>query len=117
MNLIKKVNHPNLGVMFNLCHFLKNEDPKTLETTLEKTGSKLFAVSTCGADLGGGSWNQLIQPLDKGDFPQERLFRALNSLKFSGPVGLQCYAIKGDKHDNLQKSMAAWKTIIRNLAK
>lgn len=117
MDLIEKVNHPNLGVMFNLCHFLKNEDPKTIETTLGKAGSKLFAVSTCGADLGGESWNQLIQPLDKGDFPQERLFRALNSLKFSGPVGLQCYAIKGDKHDNLQKSMGAWKTIIRNLAK
>ncbi|MDA7882023.1 sugar phosphate isomerase/epimerase [Akkermansiaceae bacterium] len=115
MDLIEKVNHANLGVMFNLCHFLKNEDPKSLESSLKNAGPKLFAVSTSGADLDGKIWNELIQTLDQGDFPQKRLFRALKSLDFKGPVGLQCYAIKGDKRQNLRNSMAAWKTLIKDL--
>ena len=59
MDLIEKVNHPNLGVMFNLCHFLKNEDPKTLETTLEKAGSKLTKAQQFGVTI--WSEEELIQ--------------------------------------------------------
>lgn len=69
MDLLSKVNHPNLGVMFNLCHFLKSEDQATLEKALETAGDRLFAVSTCGADTDGKNWNSLIQTLDKGTFP------------------------------------------------
>ena len=109
MDLIKKVDHPNLGVMFNLCHFLMDEKAETMEAVLEKAGDRLFAVSTAGADLGGRSWRALIQPLHKGTFPQKRLFAALKKLNFKGPVGLQCYAVRGDKRTNLKNSMAAWK--------
>ena len=49
LDLIAKVNHPNLGVMFNLCHYLKNENAADLETILEKSRPHLFSVSTCGA--------------------------------------------------------------------
>lgn len=116
LDLIEKVAHPNLGVMFNLCHFLKNEDPASLEATLAKAGPRLFAVSTSGADLKGANWNRLIQTLDQGDFPQERLFKTLKKLGFRGPVGLQCFAIKGDKRENLEKSMAAWTALLEKLA-
>ena len=33
----------------------------------------------------------------------------LKKLNFKGPVGLQCYAVRGDKRTNLKSSMAAWK--------
>ena len=115
LDLIEKVDHPNLGVMFNLCHFLKNEDPKTLESVLKKAGASLFAVSTSGASIDGKGWGDLIQTLDKGNFPQERLFKALKDLDFKGPVGLQCYAIKGDKRKNLENSMTAWKSVMKKL--
>jgi len=115
MDLIEKVGHPNLGVMFNLCHFLRGEKAEDLEAVLEKAGDRLFAVSTCGADTEGKSWGQLIQPLDKGDFPQKRLFATLRKLRFTGPVGLQCYGVKGDKRTNLQRSIAAWKKILAEL--
>ena len=108
MDLIAKVNHPNLGVMFNLCHFLKNEKEADLEKVLKAAGDRLFAVSTCGADADGKGWEQLIQTLDKGSFPQERLLSALKKMKFPGPVGLQCYALKGDRKENLTTSMKAW---------
>ena len=115
MDLIKKVNHPNLGVMFNLCHFLKSEDPETLENVLLKAGTRLFAVSTSGAVVGCKDWDCLIQPLNKGSFSQKRLFSTLKKLNFNGPVGLQCYGIKGDKRDNLESSIEAWKEMLRTL--
>ena len=80
VEMIAQVNHPNLGVMFNLCHFLKNQKAEDLELVLEKAGRRLFAVSTCGATLGGQSWSDLIKPLDEGNFPQRRLLLALKKM-------------------------------------
>lgn len=115
MDLIKKVNHPNLGVMFNLCHFLKNEDAGNLERVIDSAGSRLFAVSISGANLDGSSWKDLIKPLGQGSFPQARLLKHLKQIYFKGPIGLQCYGIEGDKFENLKASMNAWKSLSSNL--
>ncbi len=111
IDLVAKVDHPNFGLMFNLCHFLKSEEAEDLESALDKAAPKLFAVSTNGADLDGKSWDTLIQTLDKGSFPQSRLLDKLETLGFQGPVTLQCYAIKGDKKANLEQSIGAWKKL------
>ena len=115
MKLVEKVNHPNLGVMFNLCHFLRSENAEDLESILEQAAPHLFSVSTSGADLDGKDWSELIQTLDKGSFPQARLFRKLKELNYTGPVCLQCYKIPGDKRANLKTSMAAWQQILTEL--
>ena len=115
LDLIAQVNHPNLGVMFNLCHYLKNEKAADLETILEKARPHLFSVSTCGADLDGKSWGSLIQTLDKGTFPQKRLLAALKKMNYQGPVTLQCYALKGDKATNLKTSITAWNSLLKDL--
>lgn len=115
IDVIEKVNHPNLGVMFNLCHFLKSEKAEDLENVLLKAKPHLFAVSINGADENGQNWDTLIQPLDKGNFPQQRLLGVLKKMHFKGPVCLQCYAVKGDKKNNLKKSIAAWETLLREL--
>lgn len=112
LDLIQKVDRSNVGVMFNLCHFLKSERPAELEATIERAGKHIFAASTCGADTEGKSWNQLIQPLDAGTFDQARLFQSLKKIGFKGVVGIQCYAVKGDKKTNLARSMKAWHQII-----
>ena len=117
LELVKKVNRPNVGVMFNLCHFLKSENESDLEATLTRMGEKLFAVSTCGADNDGREWKDLIQPLDKGSFKQTRLLGTLKKLKFQGVIGIQCYAVQGDKQANLQRSINAWKQILANVNK
>jgi sugar phosphate isomerase/epimerase len=117
MDLISQVNHPNLGVMFNLCHFLKSEKHEDLEKVIEKAGDRLFAVSTNGADEDGKGWDKLIMPLDQGSFSQARLLKVLKKVGFKGPVGLQCYAVKGDKRTNLQNSISAWRKALEQLAK
>ncbi|MCH7226235.1 sugar phosphate isomerase/epimerase family protein [Haloferula sp. A504] len=80
IDLADKVDHPNLGVMFNLCHFLINEDEKDLEGILERASPRLFSVSTNGADTDGEDWTTLIRPLDEGTFPQKRLLDALRKM-------------------------------------
>lgn len=115
IDVIEKVNHPNLGVMFNLCHFLKSEKVEDLENVLLKAKPHLFAVSINGADENGQNWDTLIQPLNKGNFPQRRLLGVLKKMHFKGPVCLQCYAVKGDKKTNLKKSIDAWEKLLKEL--
>ena len=111
MNLIAKVSRPNLGVMFNLCHFLRGENSSDLEKVITEAGDKLFAVSVSGAEVDGKNWGALIKPLDEGDFPLSNLLGILEKKKFQGPISLQCYGVPGDKRKNLERSMAAWKKL------
>jgi Xylose isomerase-like TIM barrel len=111
LELASKVDYPELGIMFNLCHFLRGENPADLEKTIAAAGERIIAASVSGADTEGKDWPELIRPLGTGDFPMERLLAALRKSGFSGPIALQCFAIKGDKKENLQTSIAAWKAI------
>ncbi len=111
MDFLAKVNHPRLGVMFNLCHFLRGENPANLEKVIQEAGDRLFAVSVSGADEGGKDWGALIKPLDQGDFPVNQLLEMLEKANFRGPISLQCYGVPGDKKKNLERSIAAWKRL------
>lgn len=112
LDMVSKVDYPNLGVMFNLCHFLRGENLADLEKTIAGAGKNLFAVSVSGADADGKEWDALIKPLGEGNFPMERLLDCLTKSGFSGPIALQCFGIKGDRKGNLSKSIAAWKGIV-----
>jgi sugar phosphate isomerase/epimerase len=50
-----------------------------------------------------------IQPLDKGTYDLPALLQKLKAIGFKGPIGLQCYNIKGDPQELLTDSMGAWK--------
>jgi sugar phosphate isomerase/epimerase len=108
VRIAKLAKRGNVGVMFNLCHFLKVEPQSDLKKTLESAGDLLWRASTCGAEIGGNNWGQLIQPLDKGTFDQVALLKMLRELGFTGDVGLQCYGVKGDAKANLSNSITAW---------
>jgi sugar phosphate isomerase/epimerase len=119
LRLAKKTDRKNLGMCFNLCHFLKSEDQNKLEEQLLTAMSHLYAVNINGADAGDTrtfGWNRLIQPLDRGDFDVSRVLKTLKGLNYNGPIGLQCYAIPGDPRDNLSRSMKAWQNLSRKAA-
>ncbi len=107
----KKVERPNVGVTLNLCHFLRTDDEKNLETVLKAAMPRLYVVSINGADSGGKDWKTLIQTLDRGTFDMDKFLKMLYELGYNGPVGLQCYGIGGDAHDNLSRSINAWKRL------
>ncbi|MHB1308307.1 MAG: sugar phosphate isomerase/epimerase family protein [Limisphaerales bacterium] len=113
VRVANQVDRPNVGVTFNLCHFLKVEDEARLEEVLAQAGSRLFVVSLNGAESGrrGGDWKELIQTLDRGSFDNTRLLRALHDLRYAGPVGFQGYGIGGDATDNLRRTMQSWREL------
>ncbi len=111
LRVVKKVERKNVGTSFNLCHFLKQQDESEMEQVIAESMPYLMLVSINGADSGDTRtmpWSRLIQTLDRGTFDVGRLLRMLESKGYEGPVGLQCYAIKGDVRDNLKRSKQAW---------
>jgi sugar phosphate isomerase/epimerase len=110
VRLIEKANRPNIGVTFNLCHWLR-VDGKDLRATLARVRPYLTMVTINGADAGGKDWNALIQPLDSGTYDVSNVLRILVDLKYDGPIGLQHYGIAGDSQKNLQRSMNGWRKI------
>lgn len=116
LRLVEKANRPNLGIVFNLCHWLRSGDEANLEMRLKQALPKTLMVSINGADH-DGDWDRLIQTLDRGSFDVKAFLKKVDGLKYRGPIGLQCYAIKGDTEGNLVRSMKAWREMTRKSAK
>lgn len=115
LRVAKKVDRKNVGVTFNLCHFLKAEQGKDWKQALKQTGKKLFGVTICGADIDSEDWSTLIQPLDKGTFNIVGFLAYLDEMKFTGFIGVQDYGIAGDPGDTLKRSYNAYQRMIAEI--
>jgi sugar phosphate isomerase/epimerase len=106
-----KVDRPNVGVMFNLCHWLRVSKSRDYKPLLVQAMPRLWAVSINGADEFDAQpgWEHYIQPLGRGSFDMLAFLKTLRGLGYTGPIGLQCYGIQGDEHDTLAESMKAWR--------
>lgn len=110
LDIAKKVNHPAVGVNFNLCHWLKVDGDKDYRPVLRDNASRIFAVTINGAKVGSTTWTDgLIQPLDQGDFDNAELLRVLREVGYRGPIGLMCFGIAGDAQEHLARSLKVWK--------
>lgn len=104
----------NVGVMFNLCHWMKADVNRNLRAVLNQAKPWLMAVSLSGSDLpeqirtGQGKW---IQPLNQGSYDTQELLLLLKEIGYSGPIGLQCYGIGGDARIHLAQSISAWRKL------
>lgn len=124
LRLVEQVDRPNVGLTFNLCHWLATResgpeayrnDWKALLTQLKP---HLKMMTICGANHvplaqaakePDGMWTDYIRPLGTGTFDTYELVRyAVQELGFRGPIGVQCYALKGDKPTNLRNTMTTW---------
>ena len=108
-----KVDRPNVGVMFNLCHWLRVDPRRNYKPLLQQAMPRLWAVSINGADAFDPQpgWAHYLQPLDRGSFDVGGLLRTLKELGYQGPIGLQCFGIGGDAREHLARSMAAWRKL------
>ena len=111
IRVANKVNRPNVGAMFNVCHWLRVDQQRDYKPLLKQAMPGLWAVSINGADEFDDQpgWKRYIQPLGKGSFDIVAFLRTLRELGYTGPVGLQCYGITGDTREHLAQSMAAWR--------
>ena len=107
-----KVDRPNVGVMFNLCHWLRVSKDRNYKPLLASAMPRLWAVSISGADEFDDKpgWAHYIQPLGRGSFDMLAFLKTLRQLGYTGPIGLQCYGIPGDVRDNLSESMKVWRS-------
>jgi sugar phosphate isomerase/epimerase len=115
LRLATALERPDIGVTFNLCHWLKVEgaerDPVPV---LRAALPRLMFVSISGADTGDTKamgWERLIQPLDAGTYDVAAFVRSLQSAGYTGPVGFQGYNIKGEPRDVLARTITAWRKI------
>lgn len=103
---------PNVGVTFNLCHWLKVEGAESdpLPSVRAALGQLQF-VTINGADAGDTrsmDWGRLIQPLDAGTYDVAGFVRGLLALGYTGPVGFQGYGIKDSPREVLLRTQQAW---------
>jgi len=120
VKLAGMVDRKNYGAAMNLCHLLKVEGSEGIDTKIKEFVPYLFAVNICGADDGDTKqfgWDRLIQPLGQGSFDTYRFVKLLIDNGYSGPIGLQCYNLKGDIVETLTKSMQTWEGYKRRYLK
>lgn len=108
VRLAEKVDRPNVGVTFNLCHWLRVSKNRDAKAVIERAMPRLSVVNINGADTDGQDWNTLIQTLDRGTFNMRGFLETLRDAGYTGPIGFQGYGIGGDVQDNLKRTMAAW---------
>jgi sugar phosphate isomerase/epimerase len=119
VRVAKKVNRPNFGVTFNLCHCLMVGDEDKIPELLAEAMPHLFLVSINGADTGAGrtSWARLIRPLDEGSKDLLPVLKKLKELGYAGPIGLQGFGVKLPQGENIKRSWSAWQKLNERLSK
>ena len=111
--IVKAADRPNVGLSFNLCHWLKVDGYGDLRPLLDQMMPHLFVISINGADRKDPDfkdWSRYIQPLGEGDFDVYGLMKELRSRGYGGPVGLQGYGLKGSARSHLEKAVRTWKS-------
>ena len=118
VRVARRVDRPNVGAVFNLCHYLKTVGPNNLENELSDAFPFVILVSVNGADNGDTismGWNQLIQPLDQGTFDVRRVLRVLRDNDYRGPIGLQGFAIQQKPEEFFPNSVTRFRKMLTEL--
>ena len=117
LRVANSVDDPDLGVTFNLCHWLKVEgaerDPVPV---IQSALPRLNFITINGADGGDTrklGWDKLIQPLGRGSYDVKAFVAKARAAGYRGPFGFQGYAIKMDSKDLLKETMEAWKGMVK----
>ena len=108
LRLVRKADRKNVGLTFNLCHALLDHAEARIPAIIEEAAPYMMVATINGADSGKGDY---IQPLGKGSYDVSLVLKKLKAVGFKGPIGLQCYNIKGDPQELLTGSMGAWKKL------
>ncbi len=113
LRVANAVDDPDLGVTFNLCHWLKVEGAERDPVPVIKAAlPRLNFITINGADSGDTrklGWDKLIQPLGRGTYDVRTFVANARAAGYRGPFGFQGYGIKMDPKALLKETMEAWK--------
>jgi len=117
LQLAQKINRKNVGLSFNLCHWLATTNLKErvdLKNHLKELKPYLKMITISGANdiisQKKSIFDDYILPLGTGSFDTYDLLKFMvKTIKFKKPIGIQCYNIKGNKPQLIINTMAVWK--------
>ncbi len=123
--LVKEINRKNVGLTFNLCHWLattSQSERLMLKPHLKELSPYLKMITICGANdvitQQKNLWDDFILPLGTGSFDTYGLIKYMvKDLKFKHPIGVQCYNIKGNKPLLVQNTISVWREYRKRLEK
>ena len=117
LRVANKVDDPNLGVTFNLCHWLKVEGSERDSLQLIKEAlPRLNFITINGADTGDTQklgWDKLIQPLGRGSYDVGAFVAKTRAAGYRGPFGFQGFGIKMDSKELLKETMEWWGKMVK----
>lgn len=114
VRLARKVGRSTLGVNLNLVHWKWVPQSLTLEALLAEALPHLKLVTINGVD---GKNKDAIVSLADGDFDVTGWLRTIQQAGYNGPIGLQCYSLKGSSEAHLSRSMDQWREIRKQLSR
>ena len=117
LQLAQKINRKNVGLSFNLCHWLATTnltERVDLKNHLKELKPYLKMITISGANdiisQKKSIFDDYILPLGTGSFDTYDLLKFMvKTIKFKKPIGVQCYNIKGNKPQLIINTMAVWK--------
>ncbi|MFB3902922.1 MAG: sugar phosphate isomerase/epimerase family protein [Acidobacteriota bacterium] len=107
IEVVRKVNHPQVGYNFNVSHWVPLEGDKDYRPLLRANADKLFCLIICGSQIGGKGQ---VLPLGQGNFDNRALLKSVREIGYKGPIGIMFYSIPGDPNDLLNQAMKTWKS-------
>jgi sugar phosphate isomerase/epimerase len=117
LRVANAVDDPDLGVTFNLCHWLKVEGSERDPLPVIKAAlPRLNFITINGADGGDTrklGWDKLIQPLGRGSYDVKAFVANARAAGYRGPFGFQGFGIKMDAKELLKETMDAWKGMVK----
>jgi sugar phosphate isomerase/epimerase len=116
LRLAEQTGRANVGVSFNLGHCVLAGNEERIPAILKRAFPRLFVVTLSGADSRAKDVVHSVYTLDRGTLDLRPTLRALKTLNYTGPIGLQCFSIPGDARENLRRSMDAWRRLTAQAA-
>jgi len=110
LRIAEKADRENLGICFNLYHWLRTDRQRHLDRLVAITMPRLFLVTINGTSPEGS-----METLDRGAYDVCRFLKPFIEAGYSGPIGLQLCNVRGKARDNLQRSMTAWRALSARL--
>lgn len=118
LELLKKLNRPEVKLSIHLCHELKAGNEKRFDEIVARAAPQLVLASINGAGspeeirrAARGDWSQTIRPLDEGEFDCRPYLRALAAHGYRGPILLHTFGLKAKPEDHLARSIKQWREL------